>query len=74
MTRETIGLTAYRLIFSDGTVAELASVALIDVLIRCNGYKPQSIYVLDKSCKEIDQESIDFLWNKIQDRAPALHQ
>lgn len=74
MTRTTIGLTAYRLIFDDGTVAELHGVALIQILSCCLSYKPRSVYVLDKSCKEIDQETIDFLWNKIQDRAPALHQ
>lgn len=74
MTRETIGLTAYRLIFDDYSVAEISAVALIQVLATCHSYKPRRIYVLDKSCKEIDQETIDFLWNKIQDRAPALHQ
>jgi hypothetical protein len=74
MTRETIGLTAYRLIFRDGSVAEIASVALIDVLQRCGSHKPHAVIVLDKTAKEIDQESIDFLWNKIQDRASALHQ
>jgi hypothetical protein len=74
MTRETIGLTAYRLIFDDGSVTELASVALIDILKRCNGHKPDSVIVLDRTAKQIDQKSIDLLWNKIQDRTPALHQ
>ena len=73
MTRTTLGLTAYRLIFHDGSVEEVASVALIDVLARCGGYKPSSIYVLDGTSKEIDQESIDILWNKIYALTP-LHQ
>ena len=73
MTRETIGLTAYRLIFNDGSVTEMASVALIDVLMRCNHYKPRQVVVLDRTAKQIDPETIDFLWNKIHDRIPALY-
>ena len=73
MTRETIGLTAYRLTFSDGTVVEMASVALIDILMRCNGYKPLQVCVLDRTSKEVGQKTIDFLWNKIHNRVPALH-
>jgi hypothetical protein len=73
MTRETIGLTAYRLIFDDDTVLELQGVALIQILSSCLSYKPRYVYVLDGLCKRIDQETIDHVWNKIQDSAPSLH-
>lgn len=72
MTRETLGLTAYRLVFDDGSVCELASVALIDILMRCNGHRPRHVYVIDGNVKAIDEESIAFLWDKIHGNTIAL--
>lgn len=67
-----LGLKAYRVTFNDGTIAELASTSLIDVLMRCEGNKPLSIYVSDRTCKAIDQKSIDRLWDKIQNTVETV--
>jgi hypothetical protein len=74
MTRETIGLTAYRLIFNDGCIFEMQSCALIDVLQRCNGEKPYAVVVLDGTAKQIDPESIEIIWSKIEKKSPALQE
>jgi hypothetical protein len=65
MTRETVGTTVYRLIFSDGETLSVNSVALIQALGQSDGYKPRTVWVLDAGWKCVDDESIDICWNKI---------
>lgn len=65
MKRETVGTTVYRLIFSDGETIDVESAALIQALGCGQGYKPRTVWVLDNGWKTVDQESIDFCWNKI---------
>ena len=87
MKRETIGPTAYRLIFNskDTQIVEtqiVQSPALLQALLSSGGYKPRTVWVLDGGWKCVDQESIDICWAKIcwnkstiarlLTRAPAL--
>lgn len=65
MRRSTLGITAYRLVFSACDEVTVQSAALIEALGHTGGYKPRTVWVLDDGWHCVDKESIDVCWAKV---------